>query len=269
MQRNRKPKWLFSDLDGTLIPLDSKVANNRDLIALGNLLTQSGIGLAYVTGRHLSSALDAKLEYDLPTPSYIVCDVGTTIAAPETDGLWLPMSPYQQQLASLTAGWNPQKVIDGVASVDALRLQEPEKQSQFKISFYTDQHTMANSVVKIQQWIEHSKAPYSIIDSVSPFTGDGLIDLLPKNVDKGYAARWLANHLAISFEDSVVFAGDSGNDTAALTSGCRAILVGNADQQVAETIQRMMDEKGAAARLFLSSTHATSGVLEGIRHFLA
>ena len=67
--------------------------------------------------------------------------------------------------------------------------------------------------------------------------------------------------------EGIVFAGDSGNDYAALTAGFRAILVGNAHQELAERVAEHHRRGGHSDRLYLAREHATAGVLEGCRRF--
>jgi hydroxymethylpyrimidine pyrophosphatase-like HAD family hydrolase len=147
-----------------------------------------------------------------------------------------------------------------------LRLQEPEKQGRFKLSFYTDAGRLDELVARVQRELEKSLAPYTIVPSIDPFNGDGLIDVLPATVSKAHALEWLVQHMGSSRE-AVVFAGDSGNDLAALTAGYRAVLVGNADPLIAEQACQVHGESGWKNRLYLARGQATSGVLEGCRWF--
>jgi alpha-amylase len=65
----------------------------------------------------------------------------------------------------------------------------------------------------------------------------------------------------------IVFAGDSGNDFAALTTGYRAILVGNSERSMAERACQAHRESTWKDRLYLARGKATSDVLEGGRWF--
>ena len=103
---------------------------------------------------------------------------------------------------------------------------------------------------------------------VDPFTGEGLIDFLPQGVSKDYALRWWVEHTGRD-EQTILFAGDSGNDLAALTAGYRSIVVANADESVAQAVSDAHQNAGWEDRLFLAQKPATSGVLEGLRHFQA
>ena len=67
--------------------------------------------------------------------------------------------------------------------------------------------------------------------------------------------------------ESLVFAGDSGNDLAALIAGYRTIVVANADRRLAQQVQDAHRAAGWKDRLHLARGRATSGVLEGCRRF--
>jgi hydroxymethylpyrimidine pyrophosphatase-like HAD family hydrolase len=121
-------------------------------------------------------------------------------------------------------------------------------------------------VERIQEKLDQAGAPYSIVHSVDPFTGDGLVDLLPAGVSKAHALAWWVEQQG--FDSSViVYAGDSGNDLAALTAGYRAIVVGNAARSLARQVQAVHRERGWSKRLYLARKNATSGVLEGCLWF--
>ena len=119
---------------------------------------------------------------------------------------------------------------------------------------------------EIQKRLDHASAPYSMIHSVDPFNGDGLIDLLPQDVSKAHALSWWVEHVGVA-PGGIVFAGDSGNDLAALSAGYQAIVVGNADRSVAQQAQEAHESAGFSDRLYLAEAPATSGVLEGCRWY--
>lgn len=254
--------WLFTDLDGTLIPLDASPQNVSDLQELKRFLPKHGIGLVFVTGRHLQSTCQAIEEFALPDPEWIICDVGTTVIDASSSEL-VPDPDYMNELANRTGGWNAERLVGELKLPRSVRLQETEKQANFKISFYANASELPDIVSEFKQQLKNADAPYGIISSVDPFTGDGLIDFLPAGVDKAFAARWLAEQIGVNFEQQVIYAGDSGNDFAALTSGCRSILVGNADRSIESQIKTLP----VAGNVFCSAQTATSAVLEGVRRF--
>jgi len=257
---------LATDLDGTLIPLTDQPQNQADLRILADQLPAHGIQLVFVTGRHFSSVKHAIDVYDLPSPAWIICDVGTSILRRIDGGGYEPVVAYQEHLDKITAAKSIKQLRQDLDSTDGLRLQEAEKQGRFKLSYYVDAAQLDGLVATIRQKLDERQAPYSVIESVDPFTGDGLIDLLPVAVSKAYALAWWARHFEID-DRGIVFAGDSGNDLAALTAGYRSIVVGNADRELARKVYDTHRANGQQGRLFLASQPATSGVLEGCRWF--
>jgi hypothetical protein len=76
-------------------------------------------------------------------------------------------------------------------------------------------------------------------------------------------------------EKHTVFAGDSGNDLPALTSGLQAVLVKNAADYVRHEAREMVTENGFEDMLYFArggflgmNGNYCAGVLEGLAHFL-
>lgn len=256
------PSVLATDLDGTLIPLDNDATNRRDLARLRSHFASSDYTLVFVTGRHLQSAQQAITEFDLPAPDWIICDVGTTICQSDGSGGFRSVEGYESQLTRLTESLSLEAVRTALTPLTGLRLQEPEKQGRFKLSYYADQSELASLTQQVADRI--TDLPYSMISSIDPFNGDGLIDLLPRGASKAYALQWWAAEAGRS-ETDLVFAGDSGNDLAALTAGYRTIVVGNANASVVDATRLAHRKAGWSDRLHLAKANATSGVLEGCR----
>ncbi len=257
---------LATDLDGTLIPLDGNRRNQHDLRTLADQLGQHQVTVVYSTGRHRASVAQAMEQFDLPRPDWLICDVGTSLFVYDEAVGFTLVEAYQQHQDEIIARFPLDELQERVASVGGIRLQEPEKQGRFKLSFYADAARLADCVAEIQSRLDEADAPYSIIHSVDPFNGDGLIDLLPSGVSKAHALAWWVEHAEVR-RDAIVFAGDSGNDLAALTAGYRAIVVGNADRSIAAAAYACHRRAGWQHRLFLAAEEATSGVLEGCRWF--
>ncbi|QDT65487.1 HAD-IIB family hydrolase [Calycomorphotria hydatis] len=257
---------LATDLDGTFIPLENATDNEQALVQLEQLRSQCEFTLVYVTGRHAASVQDVIKARQLPAPDWLICDVGTTISTTSNDITFKALPQYQEHLDSLIAEMPRASLRELVTPIDGLVEQEDEKQGPFKLSFYADANRLPDLVMRIQDSLNEKDAPYRIIDSVDPFNGDGLIDLLPTGVSKASALAWWIEHLSLD-HDRVVFAGDSGNDRAVFESGIRSIIVANADRSLAASILDVHQVKGWEDRLFLATKTATSGVLEGYQHF--
>ena len=257
---------LATDLDGTLIPLDGDEQSQSDLRTLAEHLAHADITLTYVTGRHFESVAKAIEQFQLPQPDWVICDVGTSIYERTESGEFRPVEAYQRHQERIVAGMSTAALREQLESINGLRIQEEEKQGRFKLSFYANAAELNHIVDRIQRELDTTSTPYSIIHSVDPFNGDGLIDLIPATVSKAHALEWWARQTRLS-PDAIVFAGDSGNDLAALTAGHRAIVVGNADHNVVQRAYNEHREAGWKNRLFLARGNATSGVLEGCRWF--
>lgn len=258
---------LATDMDGTFIPLDGNEANRRDLQRLCTTIEQLSLELVYVTGRHFELVLDAIESHQLPTPQWLICDVGTSIYKSPHEERHELLESYHAHLSELVGTFKVADLAERFSAVGDLRLQEPEKQGPFKLSYYCDAGRLEELSGELSESLAEMSAPYRIIASVDPFTGDGLIDFLPRGVSKDYALRWWVDHTGRT-DEAIVFAGDSGNDLAALTAGYRSIVVSNADDSVAEQVADAHRVAGWTDRLFRAQRPATSGVLEGLEHFL-
>jgi len=254
-----------TDLDGTLIPLDGNTANLLDLNLIRRELASRKIEVVFVTGRHLDSVVDAIDQHHLPVPEWVITDVGTSIYRRQGNGYRI-LDEYQRHLHQITLAMPIDELRSRFESLPGLRLQEPHKQGRFKLSFYADRDVLPELVQQIELQLNKLSAPYGVIHSLDPFHGGGLIDLLPATVSKAYALDWWTESVNLKREQ-LVFAGDSGNDLAALTAGYRAIVVGNADRTLAQKVYAAHQAQGWCDRLFLATSPASSGVLEGLNWF--
>ena len=276
---------LATDLDGTLIPNADQPASREALRRLAVQLKANQIELIFVTGRHFESVIDMIQEHELPLPSWILCDVGTSVyrrlddaqtaAGAASNGEPGSVSPdhyakvqaYDEQLNQITDGYPADQLRHQLSQIAGLRLQEDAKQGLHKISFYAPAEKLPQCVADIERMLEDLSAPYGIISSVDPFNGEGLIDLMPRGVSKAYALQWWCEQHNHGQSEEIVFAGDSGNDLAALVAGYRAIVVGNADRVLARNVAQTHQQAGWTGRLFLAEQHSTAGVEAGCRWY--
>lgn len=259
------PTVLATDLDGTFIPLDDNPDNISALEILKREFFSTNNKLIYVTGRHLSSVESAVGTFQLPVPDWMICDVGTSIYRID-GGDPAIFNPYEEHLSTLVGDVQRNEIEDLLSDVSEITLQSPERQQRFKISYECKSEALEAVLAVIDHRLNDRNCPYSVIGSVDPFENCGLLDLLPSGVSKAYAVTWLSQHADFSPEE-VIFAGDSGNDKAALISGFRAIVVGNASDSLAEEVRVILHSKGWHDRFYRASGTATSGVLEGCRHY--
>lgn len=259
------PLVLATDLDGTLIPLDDSPEHREDLATLERELAEHDAALVYVTGRHLGSVRKVIRHAPLPAPTWILCDVGTTICRVE-NGRTIASKEYADRLSEISGGVGLDAMRPELQRIEGLRVQEAEKLGPFKLSFYCDGARVAELTERVETRLRELDAPYSVVSSVDPFNGDGLVDVLPRGVNKAFALQWWSESQGLC-DASVIYAGDSGNDWDALVAGYRAILVGNACRKLATRVADRHAANGWTDRLYLAQKSATSGVLEGWRAF--
>jgi HAD superfamily hydrolase (TIGR01484 family) len=256
---------LASDLDGTLIPLErdaKRLREVQDLVAA--IESARGLGLAYVTGRHLSLAEEGIAEVGLPAPDWFVCDVGTSVYRRSGDRFEADAA-YRAQMRAAFGGLDGTDIRAAIGAVAGIDLQEDEKQGEFKVSYYTDgRHELF--VDAVRERLHAAGATVNLVASFDPLSERGLLDVLPAGVAKDYAVRYLHDHVGIG-EDQLVYAGDSGNDRAAMLAGFRVIVVGNADATLKEDLFAASAVRGLTDKIYFAEHPYAWGVLEGLRHF--
>ncbi len=260
------PPILATDLDGTLIPNDGDTDAVSALAVLRKHVAETQTRLLFVTGRHYESVLAAIEQHDLPRPGHILCDVGSRFYRATDDGSFEHLADYDAALDQIIGEIDPDSLRAELAKTPGVRLQEPESQGRHKLSYYADAAKLEAIHAAIERQIDDRGLPYGIVSSVDPFNGDGLIDVMPAGVDKAFALAWWCRQHDIE-PTEVIFAGDSGNDTAALIGGYRAIVVGNASRGLAEVVRSAHAARGWNDRLYLAGGTSTAGVVEGLRWF--
>jgi HAD superfamily hydrolase (TIGR01484 family) len=204
-------------------------------------------------------------EYKLPTPKWIVCDVGSSIYK-NNKGNFEQFHPYEGHLVELSAGFDRNVVSNLLREIRPLQPQAEDHQQAFKISYQSDAELVEILVQQVNDLLNEKQLPFDCMGSVDPFLNCGLLDVMPRGVSKAYALVWLSQHADFS-PDEVVYAGDSGNDLAALVSGFRAIVVANHSLGLRQKVAEALGSRGLIDRAYFANGKATSGVLEGCRHF--
>ena len=256
---------LASDLDGTLIPLERGPQRLREVAELVRAFeANQQLLVAYVTGRHLSLAQAGIEEVGLPAPDWFVCDVGTSVYR-RKNGDFEPDGEYRRAMRAAFGGLVGDDIRVAIGSVAGMELQEEDKQAEFKVSYYT--RGQPEPFVKtVQSRLGTARANLNLVASYDPVAKQGLLDVLPANIAKDYAVRYLHGQSGVD-EQHLVYAGDSGNDRAAMLAGYRAIVVGNADEALKKDLAAESAARGLEDRIYFAAQPHARGVLEGLRHF--
>jgi sucrose-6F-phosphate phosphohydrolase len=266
---------LCSDLDRTLIPNGAQPESAQARPLLNRLADYPNLLLGYVSGRDKRLVQQAISEYHLPQPDFVIGDVGTTLYRVRGSD-WLVDSDWQHHIGK---DWNGLTRDDIAAllidhSSRELWLQPPEKQNTHKLSYFTEPDIDSKKLTEdLNTVLQANSVSANLIWSRDEAENCGLLDILPASANKLEAIRFLIEQEGIE-ESRTVFAGDSGNDLDALTSGLQAILVKNAAddvrrQAVAAVERNKMGDRLYLARgdLFSLNGNYSSGVIEGLTHF--
>ncbi|MFP4424605.1 MAG: HAD-IIB family hydrolase [Candidatus Woesearchaeota archaeon] len=208
-------------------------------------------------------------EFNTPSPTYIIAEVGTRIYDKEykEDTDWIGY------IENNTEKWDINSFKYALSGIEGLRLQEEDKQNRFKLSYYIDDLDEAQNLVSgVKGKIHNICEQANIIYSIDEAHGVGLIDILPQCVDKQNALEFLRKKLSLP-KEHVIYCGDSGNDLQPLTAGYKAILVRNAIDEVREEVSRIAEEKQIPCNIYFAkgtdefNGYYVSGIIEGLIHF--
>lgn len=259
---------LCTDLDRTLIPNGAEPESPTAMERFRRLVSREEITLAYVSGRHLALIEQAIADFNLPQPDFAIADVGSTIYQADLSG-WRQLDEWDARIAPDWKGLTHGGISCLLGDLPALRLQEKEKQSRHKLSFYIPLETDAQKLVgEIGELLKHLKIKANLIWSIDEKAKLGLLDILPTSASKLHAIRFLMQQQGFHHENTL-FAGDSGNDLDVLLSDIPSVLVANADGEVRRLAgSASKDTHYAAWGGYLGMNgNYSAGILEGAAHY--
>lgn len=243
--RSRLPtvdRLLICDVDDTLTG-DAGAAR-----ALMERLEAGGgrVGFGVATGRTLKSTLAALEEWNVPVPDLLITAVGTEIHY--GNGLVADRG-WQRHIDHR---WEPEALRAALSAIPGLRLQPPESQGRYKISYLVDSDrapSMRDIVRRLRQRDLHSNVIYS---------HQMFLDVLPIRASKGLALRYLAWKWGLPL-DHILVAGNSGNDREMLLGNTLGVVVGNYSAE----LRRLRGKP----RIYFANGHHAWGILEAIEHY--
>jgi len=262
---------LATDLDRTLLP-NGKDEYDNSLPEFFDIARKQGLALVYVTGRNMSLYGEVKVEYDLETPDYFIGDVGASVYK-KSDEILMPDDGWTTYIKDQTPKWDRAVIHEKMSELGCVRLQEKERQNEFKLSYYINDVSKKDEVVVFgENAIDEFDIKANVIYSFDPMKNVGLVDILPSAATKVAALEFVRKNLDVSKED-VIYAGDSGNDILPLTFGYKSIVVKNAPDNIKKEVQRRVDELGLSKNLYIATGNEkrngnySSGILEGLEYF--
>ncbi len=267
--------FLCTDLDRTLLPNGESPESSGARAVFSRFVARPEVSLAYVSGRHLALVEQSIQEYDLPSPDWIVGDVGSSIYELTAQG-WLLLTSWSCHIAVDWHGFSAADLAAMFAHVPGLTLQPEDRQNTYKLSYFIPLDAdLSGLMLAMQTILNKQNISASLIYSVDEQAAIGLMDVLPQRATKLHAVEFLMREKGF-VSDETVFAGDSGNDLPALVSSVPAVLVANAHADVIVEATAEAQRRGTADRLYLAkgdfmgmNGNYSAGILEGIAHFHA
>ena len=160
-----------------------------------------------------------------------------------------PDSGYQHHL---DYRWEPQALRNVMKELPGIRMQSATEQRRYKISYFMDPKK-APSVREITGHLRQNRLHANVV-----FSHGMYLDVLPVRASKGSAIRYLADKWGIPV-DSILVAGDSGNDEEMLSGNTLGVVVGNHSEEL-EILR-------GRERIYFAAGHYAWGILEGIEHY--
>jgi len=143
-------------------------------------------------------------------------------------------------------------VREVMAEFCGVRMQPASEQRRYKVSYFIDP-ARAPGVRKISARLRQAGLHANVV-----FSHGVYLDLLPVRASKGSAIRYLADKWGIPI-DSILAAGDSGNDEEMLSGNTLGVVVGNHSEE----LEPLRDRE----RIYFAKGNYAWGILEEIRHY--
>lgn len=230
---------LATDLDGTF--LGGNEQGRRELYDL--IRAEPDATLIFVTGRGIGS-IEPLLEDDsIPTPDYIIADVGATVV---DGGNLAPVAPVQEPIDAVWPGHD--RVMEALRPFDFLVFQDVPQAR--RCSFLLREERRIDEL----RHVVEAELGCDLLFSAGQY-----LDVLPRGVSKGSTLLALLEHTGLD-HDRVVVAGDTLNDLSLFQCDLRGIVVGEAEAALCEKVDAI------GGRAYLASAPGGAGIVEGLRH---
>ena len=228
---------LATDLDGTLLAGSAEA--RRQVSAL--FAESPDACLVFVTGRGLESILPLLSDPTVPTPDYIIADVGATVV----HGDLRPVEDLQLELGQRWPGAHA--VLDALAGFPGLTRQNVPQER--RCSFLCGAGAVTAEL----------RAAVAALGCDLLLSAGCYLDVLPRGVGKGPALLRLAEVAGFN-PATIVVAGDTLNDLSMFQTGLRGIVVGRAEPALVEQV-------GNHPLVHIAAGEGCDGILEGlVRH---
>lgn len=236
-----KPRCRFTlatDLDGTLLGGSEEDRRRlRDILHSGREFQ-----VVFLTGRNLETIRPFLDDPLVPTPDYIVGDVGASVVSGRD------LNPVQPLQAELDNAWPGESVVE--RALEPFTFLERQEGPQERRCSYC---------LPSENWI--TRELLQALDEIgcsAIFSAGRYLDVLPRGVSKGTTLLKLIGLVDLDPE-AVVVAGDSLNDLSMFETELKGVVVGNAEPALRRRTTGLKS-------VFFARAEGVGGILEGLAH---
>jgi sucrose-phosphate synthase len=210
------------------------------------VFTDQPVGFGIATGLSFEEAWEVINRCGMPEPGFVISGLGAEIRYGETGVL---DERWQQQIGTR---WNRNAVIEALADVSGLNLQEEHFQHCFKVSYLMDSK-QASGRLSLQRKLRENGLSAKVIVTAKSF-----VDVIPIRSGKDVALRYLENRWGID-PSRIFYFGTYGNDISAVRGRNLSVLAGDAD--------RILRQLHSRPRLYHAKSKGLAGFFEGLDHY--
>ncbi len=229
---------LATDLDGTF--LAGSPEDRQRLYQLVN--SRPEIKLAFVTGRGLEVVMPLLADPSIPTPDYIICDVGATVVEGRS------LQPVQPLQAQIDSRWPGERVVAEAMQAFG-HIERQEVPQQRRCSYFCKEDDLTREV----------EEAVAALDCEILFSAHRYLDVLPRGINKGSTLEKLIELFGIERE-AVLVAGDTLNDLAMFERGFCGVCVGESEPALLASTQSLEN-------VFHAQRPGCAGILDALLHF--
>jgi len=239
--------FIICDLDGTLI--DGQQSVGLDELKKWIDTHSAKVVFGVASGRNKDLTRQAFIDHDLPKPEILICSAGSEIYYTEK---FIPDNGWESHI---DFQWEKEELQHALLKFPGIRLQGPEAQWRFKLSYYVDDDFNEDDVANLHKFLDDQKLRAKIL-----LTENHYLDILPFRASKGRAIRYLSYKWKIPM-DQIITAGNSGNDIDMLKGKAKGIVVANHSPE--------MEKLKKNKHIYFSKAPLSTGVLDGIVHHVS
>ncbi|MFA3782180.1 HAD-IIB family hydrolase [Melioribacteraceae bacterium 4301-Me] len=236
-------KMMVFDIDNTLFGDEESLQQLKEIL----ISMHHSIGFGVATGRTIDSAREVLLLNNFILPDFIIASVGSEIYY-RSNNDYIYGTGWDSHISNQ---WKRDEILKLLSYIDFVTPQEESVQRKFKLSYYIDLEK--GSLDLIKRIFIDNKIKANLI-----LSHNSLLDILPARASKGRAVRYLSYRWNIPYE-SILVAGDSGNDEDMLRGELLGVVVANHAPE-------LLKLKGRR-KIFFSDKSYAAGIIDGIKYY--